>query len=190
MTGRGIIMAPPMALGARDGTKRVTRRLQAHWDKLRVGDTLYVRESLRENERGVWTYRADGQVIEFEQGDERVGPMVAWAHHQERGTCPGVHMPRWAARTILRVTEPVRVERLQVLTEDEAQAEGIEALDGWLDEKKIIAMARSVRGMMEDPRIWFAAYWDSLAPVGVRWQDNPLVRRIAFERAAPTAGAS
>ncbi len=40
---------------------------------------------------------------------------------------PGIHMPRWASRLLLEVTE-IRVERLDAITEDDARAEGMEGV--------------------------------------------------------------
>ena len=82
------------------------------------GDILYVRETwcaLPVNEVGhmrghsVYYYRADG--------DRRP---EGWRYKWH----PSIHMPKWAARIWLKVTD-VRVERLQDITEDGCIAEGI-----------------------------------------------------------------
>lgn len=81
------------------------------------GDILYVRETwcgLPVNEAGhfrghhIYYYRADGDL-------RPEGWRGAWH--------PSIHMPKEAARIWLKVTG-VRVERLQDMTDDDAEAEG------------------------------------------------------------------
>ena len=81
------------------------------------GDILYVRETwcgLPVNEAGhfrghpIYYYRADGDL-------RPEGWRGAWH--------PSIHMPKEAARIWLKVTD-VRVERLQDITDNEAEAEG------------------------------------------------------------------
>ena len=81
------------------------------------GDILYVRETwcgLPVNEAGhlrghpIYYYRADGDL-------RPEGWRGAWH--------PSIHMPKEASRIWLKVTD-VRVERLQDMTDDDAEAEG------------------------------------------------------------------
>lgn len=72
------------------------------------GDILYVRESYSELSFG-YVYKADGENI------DHLGNVIKWH--------PSIHMPKEAARIWLKVTD-VRVERLQDMTDDDAEAEG------------------------------------------------------------------
>ena len=82
----------------------------------RAGDRLWVREAISYDRLDVdrdgilppW-YWADGNP---DAGD--------WTRPK-----PSIHMPRWASRLTLIVTD-VRVQRLQDISEDDARAEGIE----------------------------------------------------------------
>lgn len=80
-------------------------------------DTLYVRETwcgLPVNEAG----HMRGHTIYYYKADGELRPK-GW-----RGTWhPSIHMPKEAARIWLKVTD-VRVERLQDMTDDDAEAEG------------------------------------------------------------------
>lgn len=71
-------------------------------------DILYVRESYSELTFG-YVYKADGENI------DHLGNVIKWH--------PSIHMPKEAARIWLKVTD-VRVERLQDMTDDDAEAEG------------------------------------------------------------------
>ena len=78
---------------------------------------------------------------------------------------PSIHMPKWAARIWLRVTD-VRVERLQEATDQDVIAEGFE----W-------DLGAAARGTFRD-------LWDELnGPRGYGWDVNPWVWVVSFERA-------
>lgn len=84
------------------------------------GDIAYLREPLWEAGDGGVLYRDDGDA--GEEVFEPSGMPAVW--EWKRDTLPSIHMPRWAARTFVRLTD-IRVERLQDISEGDAIAEGI-----------------------------------------------------------------
>ncbi len=95
---------------------------------------------------------------------------------------PSIFMPRSASRLTLIVTD-VRVQRLQEISEADAEAEGIE--------RKVICGAGEVwkhYGNPNAPVGWqlatqsFETLWDSLnASRGFGWEANPWVTALTFE---------
>lgn len=92
---------------------------------------------------------------------------------------PSIFMPRWACRFVLELTA-VRVERLQDISEADAQAEGCTTAaeddqDGAPDAKQY----RTYRAGYRD-------LWDSLnAKRGYGWDSNPWVWVLTFEQVKP-----
>ena len=105
--------------------------------------------------------------------NEIVWPLVAYGALRWR---PSVHMPRWASRITLTITD-VRVERVTDITEDDAIAEGVE--HGFYD--------GGYWTLTDDPRCdyrrGFIRAWDSTyAKRGYGWDTNPWVWRIEFRK--------
>ncbi|OLP56791.1 hypothetical protein BJF92_12015 [Rhizobium rhizosphaerae] len=94
---------------------------------------------------------------------------------------PGMHMPRWASRITLIVTE-VRVERLQAIREADAIAEGIEPhKSGWMPYATMFYESDGVTpaNYHVDPRISYMQLWESIN--GPRsWDENPMVAVYTF----------
>lgn len=184
MADRPIIFSAPMVLALLAGRKTQTRRLLKRpgalavanaWgaktmslpenaDLLRyhVGDRLYVREqwSAEHRFRGIpiKLIRAGGgsDVWYWADGDPEFGD---WTKPK-----PSIHMPRWASRLTLTVTD-VRVQRLQEISDQDAQAEGMTFPEGmkW----------------GADPVDAFSSLWDSLHGAGA-WEANPAVVVLTF----------
>jgi hypothetical protein len=78
---------------------------------------------------------------------------------------PSIHMPRWASRITLRVTD-VRVERLNEISEADALAEGMTFPEGmqWGN----------------DPVDAYAGLWNHINGPGA-WDLNPWVWCVSFE---------
>lgn len=85
---------------------------------------------------------------------------------------PPIHMPRWASRITLRVTD-VRVQRLQEISEEDAKAEGVSLMD-W--ERKDVPEEGA-----DNHVECFSWLWESIHGPS-SWDANPWVAAITFER--------
>lgn len=101
----------------------------------------------------------------------------------QQGWRPSIHMPKEAARLWLTVKE-VRVERLQDITEEDAEHEGVSGLDdacycnnGWSP-----TYYDPDSGGSPIFRDGFIALWDSINGKKYPWESNPYVWAISFER--------
>ncbi|MCL0347981.1 morphogenetic protein [Klebsiella pneumoniae] len=88
---------------------------------------------------------------------------------------PSIHMPRWASRILLEITD-VRVERLNSISQEDAQAEGLE-LTGW----RPTYSDPDSGGEVMTPYDNFAELWSSIYG-DESWQANPWVWVIEFKR--------
>lgn len=118
--------------------------------------------------------------IEYRATSESVGP---WK--------PAIHMPRWASRILLEVTD-VRVERLQAITEEDAIAEGAEPISiRFIDAGPGFSMnghpVMAAGGGGLSAREVFGDLWDSIYG---NWESNPWVWVVSFKRAESAARAA
>lgn len=92
---------------------------------------------------------------------------------------PSIHMPRWASRITLEITE-VRVERLNAISENDALSEGCVALEGckWHTFKEAKAGTPMHDHTAKDA---FSAIWQSIYGEE-SWSSNPWVWVIEFKR--------
>ncbi len=91
---------------------------------------------------------------------------------------PSIHMPRELSRILLEITG-VRVERLQDISERDAEAEGIERdSDGWRDYQM---PSTQCCGAARDS---YRTLWESINGPG-SWAANPWVWCISFRRIQP-----
>lgn len=192
MTEQSILFSAPMILALLDGRKTQTRRLRwrkpsrklladisrlsgatadevtggpSIWQRARPGDRIWVREAhaISANPDRPLFYRAGHEEA------RAAGPRVdlKWR--------PSIHMPRWASRMTLVLTD-VRVQRLQGISEADARAEGI-ADGGCLscgcpEPCGCAAPTPSARDS-------FAALWNSLNGPDA-WAKNPEVVALSF----------
>lgn len=166
-----------------------------------VGDRIWVRETW------ATLGNEDGCCVDWEgnlcKGDERSAARIyrasceqrpgdygLWSipddaywkpHTKERkfegAWRPSIHMPRWASRITLEITD-VRVERLNAISEEDARAEGI--IDGGClnyGEPEPCGCANPE----PDATDAFAYLWQSIYGQE-SWDANPWVWVVSFER--------
>lgn len=196
MTERGMIFNGEMVRAILDGRKTQTRRTvkpQPDEDGLAkvtngpwvdtsernyrcpfgdVGDRIWVRETWAEagaSAPDLKLYRAN-YPEHVPSHYENVPPAneIRWT--------PSIHMPRWASRILLEIID-VRVERLNAISEHDAQAEGVAKLrggfwqhyqPGWTQHQL------SARGSFVT--LWKSIYGEE------SWNSNPWVWVIEFKR--------
>ncbi|EMK0102617.1 hypothetical protein V8I16_002935 [Klebsiella pneumoniae] len=143
------------------------------------GDRIWVREAFRVHSRATavatLVYKASERNSWTEQ-THRVPVAVCNKPATPEKWTPSLHMPRWASRILLEITD-VRVERLNAINEHDAQAEGVAKLrggfwkhyqPGWTQHQL------SARGSFVT--LWKSIYGDE------SWNSNPWVWVIKFKR--------
>lgn len=105
------------------------------------GDLLWVREAWSANADEIAYQERSGQWQVYIDRDHPHFQHLRKYYDTQRGSFrPSIHMPRWACRLVLKITQ-VRAHRLQDITVEDAIAEGIEPLThvgplrakGWRD---------------------------------------------------------
>ncbi|KIA78994.1 hypothetical protein QR66_18395 [Chromobacterium piscinae] len=186
MKERPILFAGEMVRAALAGTKTQTRRIVkgepdfirwnpiaingvAGWENEhgrplrcphgRPGDRLWVREAFQIVRRG------DDWDIPIYRADDIAG-------HINSGWKPSIHMPRWASRILLEITD-VRVERLQDISEADAVAEGV---------TPAAVQSFSDTGLVTRPAGFaYRDLWEQINGAG-SWDANPWVWVVEFKR--------
>jgi hypothetical protein len=96
---------------------------------------------------------------------------------------PSIHMPRWASRITLEITE-VRLQRLQDISEEDAQAEGFDTMEKQ-EKYGLASWSRHCHpDAAETPvaRKTFGAIWEQIyAKRGIGWVVNPWVWAVSFK---------
>lgn len=212
MTDKPILFSAPMIRALLAGTKTQTRRLVKFSDLLadrkptgeivnyygdhRIGmafegttlvqplpiapgDRLWVRERFAVSGLGYGKKPKDaagGKVHYFADPDN------GWFSYWGSGH-PSIHMPRWASRLTLTVTD-VRVQRLQDISEADAWAEGCKPDPECADDhgNPFPAEEPHPKGGFvgwDCARDWFADLWNSIHGPDA-WDQNPWVYALTF----------
>lgn len=106
-------------------------------------------------------------------------PLPDWAGKGR----PSIHMPRWASRILLEVTA-VRVERLQDISEDQAEAEGTQGCVPYCQSPYDSDGAPACDCMNLTYKESFQALWSSINGAA-SWDANPWVWVVEFKRVTP-----
>lgn len=212
MTERGMIFNAEMVRAILDGRKTQTRR-PIKWKQTRFTE-------IGEREDGSkWPWSEDAEhacdfwhPCPFGAVGDRIWVRETWARYNidqdshdmaYRATIPedwpesgrwrpSIHMPRWASRITLEITD-VRVERLNAISEQDAQSEGVhtEVWDQTVVARNYAAIDEFFQFWSEDMphyvemnqlyRSSFRSLWESIYGAE-NWQANPWVWVIEFKR--------
>lgn len=197
MTDRPILFSAPMVRALLDGRKTQTRRVlkpqpdyrgpsgfmhdAEEWgwadengehvsvleivpNGFHIGGRLWVRETWRAwSEYDGMPPRAIPAAAAIQYPADN--PLSPW----DSKARPSIHMPRWASRLTLIVTD-VRVQRLQDISEADAIAEGIAPT----------ANSQTIDCDTPSPRDGFRDLWNGIHGPGA-WDENPWVAAISFD---------
>ncbi len=185
MKERGMIFNDEMVRAILGGDKTQTRRiveekfygravaeelLAKHCPYGQPGDRIWVRETYRVHGKATdvatLVYRASVRNSWTEQ-THRVPVEVCNKPVSEKWT-PSIHMPRWASRILLEITD-VRVERLHDMSEADAKAEGATPATYKITPPEAVY------------RVGFGDIWRSIYGQD-NWLSNPWVWVIEFKR--------
>lgn len=194
MNERPILFNGEMVRAILDGRKTMTRRvLKPQPDKSIMfpvvgqyfqkpcpfgvpGDRLWVRETWRPDT--AWSGSSNGCIIEYRaDGEKKEFEKCLSVPVSNQKWLPSIHMPRWASRITLEITN-IRVERLQEITEGDAYREGCsmdrftpdDYKNPWCDVTQPIAINN------------FSSLWNSINGKKHPWESKPWVWVIEFKK--------
>lgn len=116
----------------------------------KVGDLLWVRETLECANGEAIGYPADGMWL----------PNDPWIW--KRRTLPSIHMPKWASRLTLEITD-IKVERLFDITDKDCIAEGCEGCESlyYSPHDEFFELWKSINGQASldsNPWVWAISF--------------------------------
>jgi hypothetical protein len=136
------------------------------------GDRLWVREKFQplfaegiDSHDGVDWKTGKGYAVSYPATDG-IHEFVDMDDNLTDACKPSIHMPRWASRITLEVTG-IRVERLQDISEKDANAEGV---------KHSLHLPGGRFARENFAHLWWTIHGDE------SWEANPLVWVVEFKR--------
>ncbi|ELT5702613.1 TPA: hypothetical protein NPN40_001094 [Klebsiella pneumoniae] len=146
-----------------------------------VGDRIWVREAFRVHSRATdvatLVYKASERNSWTEQ-TRRVPVAVCNKPATPEKWTPSLHMPRWASRILLEITD-VRVERLNAISEEDATAEGVPPAGSLLPDYPGTFL--TPKGDFATAKVAFQRLWESIYGEE-SWKANGWVWVISFKR--------
>lgn len=179
-------------------SKRSDKEMRSVWSPYGpIGTHLWVRENhwidIREKGilggNGIVIYEATPEIAKYERGSRLVRAKTMetvkeasrlLSAEEARAAMlpkfwkqkPSIHMPRWMSRIDLEQVDARGPERLQDITEADAQAEGVHPLTA------------TSEGGIQSYRLGFWSIFDDIHGAGA-WQKNPWVWPIGFKNITP-----
>ena len=145
------------------------------------GDRIWVREAFRVHSRATdvatLVYKASERNSWTEQ-THRVPVAVCNKPATPEKWTPSLHMPRWASRILLEITD-VRVERLNAISEEDATAEGVPPAGSLLPDYPGTFL--TPKGDFATAKVAFQRLWESIYGEE-SWKANGWVWVISFKR--------
>lgn len=151
------------------------------------GMRLRVRETWFLAHKNTW----DAPKVVHPDGERAAYFRAGWDRIHPRWR-PSIHMPRWASRIVLEITD-IQVERVQEISDGDVAAEGTpgmiagryqcEPCNGRGSNITWPKGCPHCKGTGNDPQSHFNELWDSINKKrGFGWQTNPFVWVISFKR--------
>lgn len=199
MKERPILFSDPMVKAILEGRKTKTRRIIKFKDLKRNPDNdPWYRDHIWSwrNKSGLWTdHTQDGLLKKCPYGiqGDHLWVRESWAWNTGKLAChkefiqyradgepliwdqrwhPSIHMFRWMSRITLKI-KTIHVERLQDISEEDAEKEGVDFLRHIPDADETLSAKQL-----------FECLWCSINGEG-SWNSNPYVFVIEFEKIKP-----
>jgi len=180
---RPILFSAPMVRAILEGRKTVTRRAlkmpHGFWETSATGELVPIPAKCPYGKPGerLWVREAHSLGLGF--ASQPLTHVTYRADMQEVGRNdefnwrPSIHMPRWASRILLEITE-VRVERLQSISRSDIRAEGVQCPPELASDD-----------VSPNYRDWYpAAFRELWNSTGGDWDANPWVWVVEFKHVA------
>ena len=181
---RGLTIGDLYRAGERDGNMIRCSRHQVRDPAYAPGDRLWVRESFSGLHRLEGYPPSQWLAAQIDTYDgleiEEAAPIWYWAdggptHGDWTRPRPSIHMPRWASRLTLIVTD-VRVQRLQEISDSDCRAEGLPMKEV----AGVTCWSESQNGpWTPSEAVAFSNLWNSLHGPNA-WDANPWVCALSF----------